>query len=69
MKLVDWVSPKGYVYSVPVKYKDARTASEFILGMAKEGYTVAAISKITEVRYQMVRNYLDQPKRRRVDDK
>ncbi len=48
----------GAPCQAPEKYKACKSKGQLFAAMLKDGYTPYAISKITTVRYQQVRNQL-----------
>ena len=56
--LFTYTTVNGKDYTFPTKYKSLPTVSSIIRSMIKDGYTKYQISKISGVRYQMVRNIL-----------
>lgn len=53
---------KGNTYTIPTKYKELTSVSQIIRSMIKDGYTKWEIHKVTQIRYQMIRNILLQSK-------
>ncbi len=49
---------KGNVYNIPTKYADLPTISAMIRAMVADGWKKYELSKVTGIRYQMVRNIL-----------
>jgi hypothetical protein len=58
-RLVDVVSPQGLVYRLPSTYRTLKI-SETIRKLREEGWSRAEISRVTGIRYQHVRNVLEQ---------
>ncbi len=50
------VATKAHTYQVPEKYSDLPSISAIIRAMRKDGYTRWDIHKLTQIRYQHVRN-------------
>ncbi len=59
-KFTTYTTKLGKVYQVPVPYKDL-TVSQIIRNMVSDGYTKYQIHKVTEIRYQHIRNVLLTP--------
>ena len=60
VNFVEITSPKGKTYNVPEEYKDF-SISQIIRNLISDGYTKYQISKVTNIRYQHVRNVLLTP--------
>ena len=52
---------KGNTYTFPIKYQGQTNVSQIIRSMIKDGYTKWEVHKVTNIRYQMIRNILIQP--------
>ena len=61
-KLTKVTTAKGNVYTVPEQYAKLPSVSAIIRAMVNDGYTKYQVSKVTGIRYQMVRNILLQGK-------
>ncbi len=59
-QMVEIKTAKGKVYTFPKKFEVAAkvSVSKGIKAMLKDGYNPYQISKVTQIRYQMVRNIL-----------